>query len=96
MANSKHDLIAIKCYDPIETTLPKIGLVRMLNPEKGKKTWVNTNSTSTRKNYEDWWNSMNNQFEEYCKKTGIDKVILNTNEPYATSLMKVFKKRGLK
>lgn len=96
MANSKHDLIAIKCFDPIEKNLPKLGLVRMYNPEKETKSWVNTNSSSTRKSYENWWNGMNDQFDEYCKKTGIDKVILNTNEPYASPLMKTFKKRGLK
>ncbi len=93
MAKSKHDLIAIRCIDPLESELPKIGLVRMLNPETGEKNWVNTNSKSTRKSYKTWWQNLTNQFDDYCKKTGIDQVILNTDEGYTTPLMKVFKRR---
>lgn len=93
MAKSKHDLIAIKCFDPLETKLPKIGLARIYNPETGKKTWVNTNSSRTRNHYSNWWNKISTNFDEYCKKTGIDKVVLNTEESYTTPLMKVFKRR---
>lgn len=93
MAKSKHDLIAIKCFDPLEEELPKIGLARLFNPETGEKSWVNTNSRSTRKSYTKWWNELSEQFDDYCKKTGIDQVILNTSQSYTTPLMKVFKRR---
>ena len=93
MAKSKHDLIAIRCFDQLEKTLPKIGLAKMYNPENGEKNWINTKSRKTRKNYEDWWNKISDEFDNYCKKTGIDQVILNTNENYTTPLMKVFKRR---
>ena len=93
MAKSKHDIIAIKCYDPLEAKLPKIGLAKMFNPETGESNWVNTNSKNTRKNYFPWWNKMSQEFDDYCKKTGIDQVILNTSESYTSPLMKVFKRR---
>ncbi|MBI34800.1 MAG: DUF58 domain-containing protein [Flavobacteriales bacterium] len=93
MAKSKHDIIAIKCFDELEKDLPKIGLVKMLNPETGEENWVNTNAKSTRENYKSWWNNISSEFNECCKKTGIDRVVLNTNENYVTPLMKVFKKR---
>ena len=93
MAKSKHDLIAIRCFDQLEETLPQIGLAKMFNPENGEKNWINTQSRKTRKNYEDWWNKISNEFDNYCKKTGIDQVILNTNKNYTTPLMKVFKRR---
>ena len=93
MAKSKHDIIAIKCFDPLETKLPKIGLAKMYNPETRETNWVNTNSKSTRKNYAQWWRKMSEEFDSYCKKTGIDQVILNTNESYTLPLMKVFKRR---
>ena len=93
MAKSKHDIIAIKCYDPLETTLPKIGLAKMFNPETGESNWVNTNSKNTRKNYVQWWDKLSQEFNDYCKKTGIDQVILNTSKSYTSPLMKVFKRR---
>ncbi len=93
LAKSKHDLIAIKCFDPMETELPKLGLLKMFNPETSERNWVNTNSSSTRKHYKSWWNELNYNFELYCKKSGVDKVSLSTAESYATPLMKMFKKR---
>lgn len=93
LAKSKHDLIAIKCFDPMETELPKLGLIKMLNPETLEKIWVNTNSLSTRKYYKNWWDELNNNFEIYCKKSGVDQLSLSTADNYATPLMKMFKKR---
>ena len=93
LAKSKHDLIAIKCFDPMETELPKLGLIKMLNPETLEKIWVNTNSLTTRKFYKNWWDELNNNFEIYCKKSGVDQLSLSTAENYATPLMKMFKKR---
>ena len=93
LAKSKHDLIAIKCFDPMETELPKLGLLKMFNPETSERNWVNTGSTSTRKHYKKWWNELNYNFELYCKKSGVDQVTLSTAQNYATPLMKMFKKR---
>lgn len=93
MAKSKHDLIAIKCFDPLEIELPKIGLAKLFNPETGQRNWVNTNSKNTRKSYANWWKKMTSEFDDCCKKTGIDQVILNTNESYTIPLMRVFKRR---
>lgn len=93
LAKSKHDLIAIKCFDPMETELPKLGLLRMFNPETSERNWVNTNSSSTRKHYKDWWNELNYNFKLYCKKSGVDQVSLSTADNYAKPLMKMFKKR---
>ncbi len=93
MAKSKHDLIAIKCFDPMETQLPKLGLIRMFDAENKEKKWVNTNSTATRNHYQKWWNDLTDSFELNCKKSGVDKVMLSTNESYTIPLMKMFKKR---
>ena len=93
MAKSKHDLIAIKCFDPMETELPKLGLIRMFDAENKEKKWVNTNSTATRNHYQKWWNDLTDSFELNCKKSGVDKVMLSTNESYTIPLMKMFKKR---
>lgn len=96
MAKSKHDLIAIKCYDPMEVELPKLGLVNMFDPESKTKQWVNTNRKATRLAYSSWWNNLQNEFVTNCKKAGVDKVLLPTSENYSGPLMKVFKKREMR
>src|SRR5690554_3486459 len=42
IANRKHDVIAIRIFDPIEQQVPNIGFVRMKDAETGEEIWVNT------------------------------------------------------
>src|SRR5690348_3974004 len=44
IANSKHDMVALRLYDPSEQKLPNFGLVKMFDAEKGLVRWVNTSS----------------------------------------------------
>lgn len=94
MANAKHDLIAIKCYDPLEADLPNIGRIKMKDAETGKYYWVNTSNKIFQKEYKNWWSSLEADFKNNCKKLGIDKIHLNTNQPYTKELLQVFKKRA--
>lgn len=96
MAKSKHDVVAIKCFDPLEAQLPKIGRIQMFNPEANQKVWINTNSLQTRTNYNSWYASKHEKYENYCLKSGVDQVALNTAESFSVPLMKLFKKRGLR
>lgn len=96
MAKSKHDLIAIKCFDPMEVELPKLGLVNMFDPESGEHQWVNTNKKSVRNHYKKWWADLQQEFETNCKKAGVDQVLLPTSENYSAPLMKIFKKREMR
>ena len=43
IANRKHDMVALRVFDPAERELPKIGIVQLFDAEKGIKKWVNTN-----------------------------------------------------
>lgn len=94
MANSKHDLIALKCYDPHEVELPKLGFVKFTDPETKKSKWVNTNSSSSRKRYKEWWLQNEEQFITNCKKSGVDTLNLSTEENYTAALLKIFKRRA--
>jgi uncharacterized protein (DUF58 family) len=40
----KHDLTGIRVYDPVETKLPKLGIVPMRDAETGAIRWINTHS----------------------------------------------------
>src|SRR5215216_786299 len=42
VASNKHDLIGIKLYDKMDRFLPKLGLLRIEDAEKGKQKWVDT------------------------------------------------------
>jgi len=48
----KHDLIGLRVMDPAEKTLPRWGMVQMLNPETGGTVLVDTDDATQRRAYE--------------------------------------------
>ncbi|WP_423127331.1 DUF58 domain-containing protein [Gaoshiqia sp. Z1-71] len=96
IANSKHDVVALRIFDERETTLPPIGLVKLKDAETGKYVWVDSGSKKVRDTYADWWRETNSRLDYTFKKSGVDYANINTKEDYVKSLMSLFKKRGLK
>jgi len=96
IANSKHDLVALRIYDERETALPPIGLIKLKDAETGKYTWVDTSNKKVRATYGEWWRESSNKLDRAFKKSGVDYVSINTREDYVRSLMTLFKKRGVK
>jgi len=91
--SSKHDVVALRVYDPREKELPSIGLVEMTDAETGQTVLVNTSSKRTRNTYSKWWNECNENLFKTFSKHRIDSVNVATNEDYIKSLVKLFKKR---
>lgn len=92
-ARSKHDLIAMKIYDPTEAELPSVGLIRLRDAETGKETWVDTSMASVRTAYKKAWLQADDELQTFLRKNGIDYVKLGTNQEYIKPLMNFFKSR---
>lgn len=93
IASRKHDLVAIRIFDPREAELPNIGLVRMHDAETGKLMRIDTSSKLTRENYNRMWNLRQKEIETLFTKSGIDQVKIATNQNYVQPLINLFKKR---
>jgi len=93
IANSKHDMVALKIYDQRETRLPPVGLLRLKDAESGKEMWVDSTSRVTRKSYQDWWERQDKNIKEVFTRSGVDQISINTEEDYIKPLMMLFKKR---
>ena len=96
IANSKHDVVALRIFDERESALPPIGLVKLKDAETGKYVWVDSGSKKVRDTYANWWRETNSRLDYAFKKSGVDYANINTKEDYVKSLMTLFKKRGLK
>ena len=44
IASNKHDIVALKIYDPFEKAIPDIGLVKVSDSETGEEKWIDTSS----------------------------------------------------
>lgn len=93
IASNKHDIAAIKIYDPAETAIPDIGLVRISDPESGFEKWVDTSSSVMRRNYSQWWNNLTEKTKNTFIRAGVDSVSVSTGEDYVPALIRFFKKR---
>ena len=93
VANSKHDVVAIKIFDEREQELPAIGMIKMKDAETGGYIWVNSSNRATREMYRKWWFDQNEKLKGIFTRCGVDAALINTREDYVKSLMNLFKRR---
>jgi uncharacterized protein (DUF58 family) len=93
IAANKHDLAAIRLYDPRETSLPKVGLIQLHDAETGKEMWIDTGRRKVRNQYGNWWLNSNAAISQSLAKCRIDNVQISTAEDYVKPLVKLFKSR---
>jgi uncharacterized protein (DUF58 family) len=94
IANRKHDMVAIQVYDRSETTIPKVGLMKVKDPESGLETYIDTSSRRVRNAYNQWWQQRQNVMQDAFKRSRVDSVSIRTDEDYVKSLIGLFNKRS--
>ncbi|NSW94056.1 MAG: DUF58 domain-containing protein [Bacteroidales bacterium] len=93
IASNKHDVVALKIYDPLEMSVPDAGLIKVLDAETGEEKWIDTSSKQVRKSYEEWWKNHVETIRSIFKRCGTDYVELATGKDYVKPLMNLFEKR---
>ena len=92
----KHETIALRVLDPVESRLPKGGMVVMIDPETGFETLVNTGNSNLRMGYAKLMARQQEGVAAIFKKHGIDTADLLTHGDTLAALHKLLKKRGRK
>lgn len=93
IASNKHDIVALKVFDPVEKAIPNIGLIKVLDSETGAEKWIDTSSRTIRDAYEKWWIGHIELIKNIFKKCGVDSAELRTDLDYVKPLIKLFKNR---
>lgn len=93
IANRKHDIVALQVYDNLETQLPNVGLMKIVDSEMGTEKWVDTSSRKVRQVYQDWWKKQQESMQVSFNRSKVDSVSVRTDEDYVKALMALFKKR---
>lgn len=94
LANRKHDVVALQVFDPRETEMPNIGLVKFKDAETGERLWVDTSDRRLRMAYHNWWGENQISLQQVLAKCHVDSVSISTDEDYVKSLMRLFKLRS--
>jgi len=90
IANSRHDVIAVKLSDPAEEVLPNLGLIKMYDAEKKESVWVNTNSRKIRENYTERHLKYEKELSDSFRRAGVDYAVLSTEGKYLAALNSLF------
>ena len=94
IAARKHDLTAIRVYDPREEKLPNVGIVNVLDAESGEIMLVDTSSKKVRMEYEKDYHEKVKTFQETFTRNGAGTVSTRVDQSYVTKLLAYFKSRG--
>jgi len=68
----KHETIALRIADPLESKLPRAGKVVLIDPESGLQSLINTNNQNLRMGYEKLTQRQNEGIENCFNKYAID------------------------
>jgi uncharacterized protein (DUF58 family) len=94
MLARQHETVAIRIFDPLESKLPNVGRVVMIDSESGLETIVNTSNANLRMGYEKLMRRQREGAASIFKKHGIQHADLTTNGNTLTALHKLLKSRS--
>lgn len=93
IAGKKHDFIGIKIYDPIEKSIPSVGMLRLVDNESGEAIIVDTSNEKLISKYDKINKNEEKSIENMLSGLNIDFIKLGTHEDYLITLIKLFRMR---
>ena len=93
LAAKKFDLTGIRIFDNMETQIPKLGFVPMIDAENNELIWVDTYSKKLRNEYSKNYKDSVKYFEDLFNKNGAGVINCMVDESYVKKLLGYFKHR---
>jgi uncharacterized protein (DUF58 family) len=93
LAAARHDLVAITAEDPRESELPSVGFVELEDAETGERRLVDTKSKRVRDEFRRQAQMRETRLETLFRRARIDRLRLDTHEPYTLTLHRFFRMR---
>ena len=94
LTGRKHDVIALRIYEPQVAELPKWGLTLMEDLENKTYTWVDTSDKKVRATYKQNYLEQVEQCKKSCSMSATDLIEISTGEDFTIALRKLFRHRS--
>ena len=88
LLNRRHDVLAIRLWDPRETELPDVGLIVMEDAETGEQLYVDTSDRAFRRRFAQASQAREEMIRELFNKAGVDALALSTEEDLVAALVR--------
>ncbi len=88
LLNQRHEVIAIRLWDPREMELPDIGPIVMEDAETGEQLYVDTHDKKFRQRFQEAANEREAALSESFKRAGVDMLPLSTEEDITRAIVR--------
>jgi uncharacterized protein (DUF58 family) len=84
----RHDVVAVRLYDPLEQALPDLGMMLVEDAETGQQLFVDLHDRRFRKRFADIAARRERELRQGLAAAGVDALELSTTDDLADSLMR--------
>lgn len=91
----RHDVVAVRIFDPAEKELPRAGELRMRDPESGEEIWIDTSDPRVRRAHAALVQAREAMLERTLRAAQVDVLSLSTAQEIVEPLLKfTLRRRG--
>ncbi|MDM0040055.1 DUF58 domain-containing protein [Variovorax sp. J22G21] len=84
----RHEVVAVRLYDPLELELPDLGLVPLTDAETGEQLWVDTHDAGFRKRFARLAAEREATLRAALARAGVDALELSTADDLVESIVR--------
>jgi len=84
----RHEIIAVRIYDPLEMDLPDLGLLVVQDAETGEQLFVDTHDRAFRKRFAAAAERREKELRAALRQAGVDALELSTNDDLVDAIMR--------
>jgi uncharacterized protein (DUF58 family) len=88
-----HDVIVLVFNDPLERSLPDVGLARMEDAETGEIMWIDTHASNWQQNFSTQTQQLQNRVTAATSQAHVDVLQIGVNDDYVARLVTLFQRR---
>jgi uncharacterized protein (DUF58 family) len=88
LLNQRHEVLAVRLWDPRETQLPDIGPVIMQDAETGEQLYVDTHDRRFRQRFEEAAQQRQAEMKQIFKRAGVDMLPLSTQDDLVSAIVR--------
>jgi len=84
----RHEIVAVRLYDPLELELPDLGLVVVQDAETGEQLWVDTHDRGFRKRFTAAAQRRKTELRSAFGRAGVDALELSTDDNLVDAILR--------
>jgi uncharacterized protein (DUF58 family) len=84
----KHEVVAVRLFDPLETHLPDLGLITMRDAESGEQLLVDTSNAKFRQRFAQIAAQRETVLRQTLARAGVDTLELSTDDDLVQSILR--------